>query len=154
MGRFRRRPPEERRREAAYVIESLSNNLRAGDRITRVDLRQRLVSDADVEYFTALPEVEEIDMSMTRVTGRGLRHLAGLKRLHTLHLYKTCVESLDGLAGLSNLKELGVGPDVGAEHLADGGTAALATLTGLERLELPFADIADLTLYRLGGLTR
>src|SRR5262249_36488193 len=114
------------------------------------------VSDADLEYFTALPEVEEIDLSLTRATGRGLRHLSGLKGLCKLHLVKTDVASLDGLAGLSNLRELLVAPDVGADDpvLAEDGTAALATLTGLEHLELPYADITDRTLHRLTGLTR
>jgi uncharacterized protein (TIGR02996 family) len=154
MRRFRKRPTAERRREAVYVIESLSYRLRTGDSLTHIDYCQCQVSDADLEYFTAVPEVGELDLSMTRVTGRGLRHLSGLKRLHTLRLYKTYVESLDGLAGLAQLKELGMTADLGADHLKDEGTAALTSLTGLERLELPLADITDLTLHRLAGLKR
>jgi uncharacterized protein (TIGR02996 family) len=154
MVRFRKRSPEERRREAVYVLENQSGTLRPGDSLTRMDLCQCPVSDADLEYFTAVPEVEEIDLSMTHVTGRGIRHLSGLTRLHTLLLHKTYVESLDGLAGLSCLKVLGVNADLGAEHLTDEGTAALTTLSGLERLEMPFADITDLTMHRLAGLRR
>jgi hypothetical protein len=153
MRRFRKRSPEERRREAVYVLDGVSQRRRTGDSFARLDLCQCQVSDADLEYFTVVPEVEHLDMSMTRVTGRGLGHLAGLKRLHTLLLGKTYVANLDGLTGLCNLKELLVGPDLGAEHLTDDGTAALATLTGLENVELPFADITDATLHRLAGLT-
>jgi hypothetical protein len=84
--------------------------------------------------------------------GAGPAAFSGLHGLHTLRLYQTEVVSLDGLTGLSQLKELGVNTDVGVGHLTDEGTGALTTLTGLERLELPIADITDPTLARLAGL--
>src|SRR5689334_5195200 len=61
---------------------------------------------------------------------------------------------LDGLRGLSNLKELVVTVDVGADYLTAKATVALPTLTGLEHLQLPFTDFSDLTLRRLRGLKR
>jgi uncharacterized protein (TIGR02996 family) len=157
MQRFRLRSEEERRRETAFVIPALSHTMYEGAPLTELDLWGCPVTDPDMEYFTALPEVEKIDLTKTGITGQGLRHLAGLKRLHTLYIHQTRAVDLAGLAGLPSLKELGAnslrgaGPD---DRLTDEGAAALETLTGLETLDLAWAAVTDATLRRLAALKR
>src|SRR5271170_4048624 len=70
MQRFRQKPLEERRQEAISFFESVSQSAlsRDADRVKSVSVTQWPVSDTDMEYFTALPEVERITLFEVDVT--------------------------------------------------------------------------------------
>jgi hypothetical protein len=87
MRRFRKKPPENQVREAAYVLGNLSHGrIRPGRQLTRLSLSQSPTTDLDLEYIACFPELQEIDLFQTNVTEAGLRHLSGLKHLRKLEV--------------------------------------------------------------------
>jgi len=110
-----------------------------------------------LEYLTALPEVEELDLFEVNVTGEGLHHLRSLRHLHVLSIAKCPVHTLAGLTGMTSPTELkmwGLQDENYRPTLTDEGTVVLATLTALEKLSLRDAAITDVTLARLAELTK
>jgi hypothetical protein len=154
--RFRKKARDEQLREAGFVLQQLARGGQGRwDHSTRLNLSQSDASDQDLEYLACFLELEELNLFQTRVSEAGLRHLRALKELRRLDIGDTEVRSLDELAGWEGLRELSVSGRPGSDGLSDAGTAALATLTGLERLELPInPHITDATLRHLAGLSR
>jgi hypothetical protein len=158
MERFRRLRPARRRRDAVTFVRLKQTNgplTRQGGLVRDANFRQGRTTDEDLEYLTALPELESLDLYETDVTDRGLLHLAGLKSLRSLDLGRCDIRSLDALAGMTALDTLDLGYLSGGgweSPLTDAGTRALATLTGLRVLRLSAANITDVTLRRLRGL--
>jgi uncharacterized protein (TIGR02996 family) len=151
--RWRGLSPEEQRRDALYLFDHVSGpRQREGDQVKRVSLRQCTLRDADLEFFTAVPEVEEIELYQTPVTGSGLHHLAGLKHLRILKLQECDhLNDLSGLAGLTGLQQFHVER---YSSLTDEATAPLETLTGLRSLSLAGEQLTEATLQRLARLPR
>lgn len=87
--------------------------LKLGGRVTRNDdnvvtgvtLRSTSTTDADLQFLSAFPFLESLELSRTKVTDAGLTSLRHLKRLKTLMLYDTVVgdAGLEHLRGLSKL---------------------------------------------------
>jgi uncharacterized protein (TIGR02996 family) len=158
MERFRHRSTEERRREAQLVLEAHGGNfVCAGGLVKKIHLSQCWVTDNDLEYLTAFPELESLDLYEVRASSAGLRHLAGLDNLRELQLGKTPVRSLEPLAGLTRLTRLHAAwlqDEESRSCLTDEGTRGLEHLRSLEDLDLSAAAITDVTLHRLARLTR
>jgi uncharacterized protein (TIGR02996 family) len=158
MERFRRRSSEERRREARLVLEAHSGSFSCeGDLVKSIHLSQCWVTDADIEYLTAFPEVEALNLYETWITSTGLAHLAGLSNLRELTLGKSHIRSLRPLAGLTRLTRLHAAwlqDDEYRSCLTDDGTEGLERLVSLEELDLSSAAITDVTLHRLASLRK
>lgn len=99
-----------------------------------VDLSDQPVTDADLASLK--PSIESLNLTNTRITDAGLKHLAGLKKLRKIFLDGTRVtgKGLPHLAGLSSLVLL----SLSGTKVND---AALAHLKGL-RLECLTLDDA------------
>lgn len=152
--RWRVLPPAERRRDALYFFDHFSDSpqRREGDKVKRIYLQQCSFSDADVEFVTAVPEVEEIELYQTRLTGSGLHHLAGLAHLRSLKLNECdAVDDVSGIEGLTRLEEFHVSR---YSALTDETAAPVETLTGLRSLKLAGAALTEATLRRLEKLPR
>ena len=116
----------------ASLDESLRAVRKLGARVKRsgdgwsIDfhLRGRRVSDNDLRYLPAFRDrLVSLNLARTRVTSKGLVHLAGLRRLRRLHLEQTRVD------------------DAGVKHLVK--------LERLEYLNLYNTRITDLALDQL-----
>jgi len=157
--RFRRLPVEDQQRAArAFLFDEMEYEGWRRDGALR--LIQCHITDADVELLGALPELQHLDLYQTAITSRGLWHFPKYAGLRNLCLGNNAIDNLDGLAGMTQLRELSlIGMHVyhagGGDEwpLTDAGTAALSTLTGLEALDLRYNPITDVTLERLAGLT-
>jgi uncharacterized protein (TIGR02996 family) len=157
--RFRRSSPEEQRRAArAFLFDELEYERWRRD--GQLQLTQTHLTDADVELLAVLPGLQNLDLYETKITNRALCYLSSLKELHTLKIGSNALDNLDGLAGMTQLRELNLGcmhiyhSGTPTEYLlTDAGTSALSTLTGLESLCLSFNPVTDVTLERISELT-
>jgi Leucine-rich repeat (LRR) protein len=94
---------------------------------SRLDLRTSWVTDADLPAVAALPGVKVLDLSMTRISDRGLAALKPMKGVEDLNLYY-------------------------AELITDEGMAAVKGWTRLRRVNLRGTKVTDTTLEHLSGL--
>ncbi|MDW7995999.1 MAG: leucine-rich repeat domain-containing protein [Gemmatales bacterium] len=95
-------------------------------------------------------EVTELWLSDTRITDAGLKELATLKKLKTLHLCGTGLTDvgLKELAALQNLTTL----DLSDTPITDAGLKELAALKNLTTLDLENTRITDAGLKELARL--
>jgi hypothetical protein len=129
------------------------------------------VGDAEVELLKVFTDFDSINLDRTRVTDEGLRHIAGLRKLHRLNLAETRVTDagLAHLRGLDELKLLGLRgtqvTDAGLDHLrhltrlqllnlagtrvTDAGLQKLATLKGLQELYMAQTGVTEAGLKQL-----
>jgi len=136
----------------------------SGRPIISVALRWADATDEDMQLLAKLPQLREVDVSGTDITGQGLEWLANTPHLETLRAYDLDLDDgdLHRLAKAVNLVSLGVmGNDkisgVGfrgllfpklrelylGDILGGKGLRFLAdTCTGLERLQLDYAKIS------------
>ena len=100
--------------------------------------------DDDLAHIAGLKRLRRLNVEETRVTGAGLRHIAGLSALEYLNLSDTRLsdESLAHLAGLMNLKTL----RLDNTGITDRGLAHLTGLTALERLDIDENAITDASI--------
>jgi uncharacterized protein (TIGR02996 family) len=151
--RFLRLPAEDQRAAAVeYVSWQSMRSCSAKSLVREVCIHDRHVFDEDLIFFTALPELELLEIhEANSVTSAGLRHLTGLKRLRSLTLSATGVSSIDALAALTHLECLRL---AGIRSLDFDAAAALEGLTNLRQLELTWCDVSDEALRRLARLDR
>ena len=92
------------------------------------------VTDETVAALTALPALQDLDLRKTGMTPKGLRALAGAKRLDSLGIGGPLVtdEALTAVAAVPRIRTLSVHD---ADQVTGKGLAALAALPRLEELE-------------------
>jgi internalin A len=95
--------------------------------ITSIDLRSSWVSDADLRDLAGLPHLATLNLSLTRITDRGLKELKSAPAVVDLDLRY-------------------------AEQITDEGTSALKGWQHLKRLNLRGTKITDTTLDHLSGI--
>jgi hypothetical protein len=121
--------------------------------VVMVDLRGTKASDDDLKCIRKLPDLENLDLTDTRITGAGLAQLRGLKKLAVLGLWKTQVddEGLKYLSSSANLWQL----VLDETKVTDSGLAQLENLTNLEEwLGLTDTRVTDEGLKHLERLTK
>lgn len=154
MRRWRRRSPQEKRREALLVLRMLGHYRPPGtprsEPVRELSLSQCPLGDVELEYLTAVPELQKLVLSETHVGGSGFRHLRKLKHLRALELHRSNVAYLSELRGVKSLKELAF--HTYSNQLTDEHAVALETLTGLEKLELSCWTLSEAFLPRLAKL--
>jgi len=121
-------------------------------RITGVDLHASWVTDSDIAALAALPALSKLDLSMTRITDRGLLELKTAPNITDLNLYYAELVSDQGLAvlkGWQRLKRL----DLRGTKITDSTLQSLNRLTSLEALDIGFAQVTDSGLAQLNALS-
>lgn len=124
---------------------------RAG-RITGVDLHASWVTDSDMTELAALPALTRLDLSMTRISDRGLLELKTASNLVDLNLYYSELVSDQGIAvlkGWQRLKRL----NLRGTKITDSTLQFLNGLTSLEALDIGFAQVTDSGLAQLNALS-
>jgi hypothetical protein len=98
------------------------------------------VTDADLKYVAALPQIEVLKLdAATKITDDGLKELVGLKHLKDLGLGSTQVtdaglKHVIGHKGLENL-------NLNFTKVTDNGVKDLAALTKLKLLGVSFTSV-------------
>src|SRR5215471_4538214 len=123
---------------------------RAG-KIIAVDLHASWVTDSDMAALAALPALARLDLSMTRLSDRGLLELKTAPSLTDINLYYAELISDQGIAflkGWKRLKRL----NLRGTKITDSTLQFLNGLTSLEALDIGFAQVTDSGLAQLNGL--
>ncbi|MEX2120738.1 MAG: hypothetical protein WD847_14195 [Pirellulales bacterium] len=112
---------------------------------------QSKAADRDLVVFEKLPGVTTLELGRNPgITDVGLIHLAGLKKLRVLYLYRTGVTGpgLKHLGALSNLESLSLDHSL----VRDEGLAHLRNLAKLRWLQLSNTKITDNGLMHLSAI--
>lgn len=135
---------------------------------------------AGVARLKKLSNLRHVSFGFSQIGADGLRHLAALPRLESIHDVALSTESVEALASLENLKSLRIGmlmPPIGAavpqedlsglarlsslEELSIGGgrwtedeLVVLESLPNLRRLQVASTDVTDRTMATIGKLKR
>jgi internalin A len=144
----------------------------AGGQAVAVDLRASWATDSDMPLLAQMKELKRLDLSLTRISDRGLRALKaspaieeldlsfaeqitdegaatvkGWKRLRRLNLRDTKITNatLEFLSGVPSLEWL----DIGWAQVTDTGLGHLATLTNLRHLAMGGNKLTDTSLQFL-----
>ncbi len=93
------------------------------------------------EYLKGLTDLEELDLSGTRITGRGIEHLKNLKSLRSLNLLGAQVpdESMDILAGMKSLEVLNLYRTL----VTNSGLASLHSLKNLTDVDVRYSRVTN-----------
>lgn len=121
-------------------------------RIVAVDLRSSWVTDSDIPRLAELPDLKQLDLSLTRISDRGLRSLRLTPGVEELNLYFAEQISDDGLSAIrawKRLKRL----TLRGTKITDSTLEYLAGLATLESLDVGYAQITDAGLGHLSALT-
>ncbi len=106
------------------------------------------ISDPAVAVLTdVLPQVEELDLSFSKITDNATADLAKLPKLTTLYLNDTEITDA-ALAPLAQSKSINV-LFLNGTKVTDNGIAALSDLTTLEHLELRDTRVTEMGAQRL-----
>jgi Leucine-rich repeat (LRR) protein len=123
-----------------------------GGRIVGVDLRSSWVTDSDIPRLAQMPELKRLDLSLTRISDRGLRALKAAPAIEDLNLYFAEQITDEGMAvvkGWKHLKAL----DLRGTKITDSTLEFLAGVPTLEHLDIGWAQITDTGLDHLTTLT-
>jgi hypothetical protein len=104
------------------------------DKVSDTDRGGIQVRDEELKHLAGLKNLQALNLYRTQVTDAGLKELVGLTGLQALNLYGTKVTDagLKHLAGLKNLQRLGLH----WTNVTDDGLKYLAGLENLQTLQL------------------
>jgi internalin A len=120
-------------------------------RITGVDLHGSWVSDTDLRRLAQLPNLTNLDLSLTRITDQGmleLKNLAGIVDLNLYYAEYVTDEGLAAIKGWKNLKRL----NVHGSKISDTTLEHISGISTLESLNMGSAMVTDIGLERLTSL--
>src|SRR5215467_13344888 len=74
--------------------------------VTSVDLRASWITDSDMPALARMPDLKRLDLSLTRISDRGLRALKAAPGIEELNLYFAEQVGDEGALVLRNWKDL------------------------------------------------
>jgi Leucine-rich repeat (LRR) protein len=123
-----------------------------GGRIIAVDLRAGWATDSDMPLLAQMKDLKRLDLSLTRVSDRGLRALKAAPAIEELNLYFAEQISDEGAAVVKNWKHLR-GVNLRGTKITDSTLEFLAGVPTLETVDVGWAQITDTGLDHLVSLT-
>jgi Leucine-rich repeat (LRR) protein len=124
----------------------------AAGNVVAADLRASWITDSDMPSLAHLSGLKRLDLSLTRISDRGLRALKTAPAIEELNLYFAEQIGDEGAAVLRNWKHL-KRVNLRGTKITDSTLEALAGLPGIERLDIGWAQITDTGLEHLSALT-
>ncbi|MEZ5400103.1 MAG: hypothetical protein R2729_10585 [Bryobacteraceae bacterium] len=119
--------------------------------VIAVDLRGAWVTDADLDRLAAMPTIERIDLSLTRVTDLGLLRLRDLPNVRELNLFFAELVTDEGLACMRNWTRI-ERLNLRGTKVTDNTLALLAGKESIRALDIGFAEVTDSGLQHLPKL--
>jgi Leucine-rich repeat (LRR) protein len=109
------------------------------------------VTDADLEQFHGLSQLQALNLNGSPITDAGLKQLQGLESLQRLYLANTGVTGtgLEYLQGLKRLQRL----DLHGARIGDSGLEQLRKCAALRWINLDGTAVSDVALGHLESLT-
>lgn len=141
-----------RQRRIVRRLEAIGARISdVGGTITGVRFDGTEVRDDDLRLLCELPDITYLSLSMTAIGDPGMRHVACLKKLQVLNLYR-CRVGDDGVKHLKELDNL-VHLAAGETQITDGGLVHFRNMTQLDYLGLRANNVTDAGLVHLEKLT-
>ncbi len=138
--------------EPSWITEKGGVLLRDKDgQIVGVDLRSSWATDADIAELARIPTLKHVDLSLSRISDRGLRSLRTAPGIVDLNLYyaeQITDEGLSAIKGWKHLKSL----NLRGTKITDTTLEFLATVPSLHSLDVGFAEITDVGLDHLASV--
>ncbi len=120
---------------------------------TTVQARACWVSDGDLTALARQPNLQHLDLSMTRISDLGLLEMKSLRQVESLNLRYAEQIGDEGLAAVKEWKRLRR-VDLRGTKVTDTTLAYLGDLPALEAIDVGFAQITDNGLDLLTRLER
>lgn len=124
----------------------------SGGRVVAIDLRSSWIMDSDMPALANLPDLRRLDLSLTRISDRGLRALKTAPAIEDLNLYFAEQVGDEGTAILRNWKRL-KRLNLRGTKITDSTLEVLAGITTIEWLDIGWAQVTDTGLDHLSSLT-
>ena len=121
-------------------------------RVTVVDLRASWITDSDMPAMERMPDLKRLDLSLTRISDRGLRTLRTAQGIEDLNLYFAEQVGDEGAAVLRNWKHL-KRLNLRGTKITDSTLEMLEGVAAIEWLDIGWAQITDTGLDHLSALT-
>jgi len=128
----------------SVVREASGNGLAA-------DLRSSWVTDSDMPRLARMSDLKRLDLSLTRISDRGLRELKAAPAIEDLNLYFAELITDEGAATVRNWKHLRR-LNLRGTKITDTTLEYLSGVTTLEWLDIGWAQITDTGLDQLVSL--
>jgi Leucine-rich repeat (LRR) protein len=116
-----------------------------------VNWRGRFVSDADLDEIARMPQVERVDLSLTRVSDLGLLRLKGLRNVRELNLFFAEWITDEGLAVLKDWPKIET-LNLRGTKVTDNTLALIAGKQSITSLDIGYAEVTDSGLQHLARL--
>lgn len=121
--------------------------------LTVLDIHGNSIDDSSLTALQQFPKLEELNLSRTSVTDKGLPHLLALKNLQTLELVYSVgfagpMVTDAGLVHLKKLRKLTALNLVGAK-ITDSGLSHIGSLRSLRKLNLANTRVTDIGVRQL-----
>lgn len=135
---------------AAGWVDDLGGRVltNAQGQVTGVNLWGTFVSDADLDAMAAIPTLETIDLSHTRVTDMGLLKLKGLQNVRELNLFYAELITDEGLAALRTWNRIAK-LNLRGTKVTDNTLALIAGKDSIHTLDIGYAEVTDSGLQHL-----
>jgi Leucine-rich repeat (LRR) protein len=117
-----------------------------------VDLRASWVTDSDMPRYARMNDLRRLDLSLTRISDRGLRALKSAPAIEELNLYFAEQITDEGASVVKNWKHLKK-LNLRGTKITDSTLEVLAGVPTLEWLDIGGAQITDTGLDHLAALT-
>jgi len=120
-------------------------------RIVAVNLRGSWINDADMIELARLPDLEQLDLSHTRISDEGMLNLKPAPKIKDLKLFYSEWITDQGMTAIKDWKHL-KRLDLRGTRISDGTLEIVSHLTGLEALDIAHTEVTDLGLDHLIAL--
>lgn len=117
-----------------------------------VDLRSGWVTDSDMPRYARIADLRHLDLSLTRISDRGLRALKSAPAIEELNLYFAEQITDEGASVVRTWKHL-KSLNLRGTKITDNTLEILAGVPTLESLDIGWAQITDTGLEHLTALT-
>ena len=141
--------------DVAVQIEQLGGKLErdSNGQIIRVDLADTWANDADVRWLAQIPSLKEINLSRTRINGKGLEPLAKLENVAVLKLQFAEFLTATDIGHLAEWRNLG-SLDLRGTRVDSGIFERLIAHQSLEFLDISSTEVDDEGFEELAALTK
>ena len=117
-------------------------------RVVSVNLHASWVTDSDIAELAKLPALSKLDLSMTRITDRGLLDLKTASNLTEINLYYAELVSDQGIAVIKSLPKL-KRLNLRGTKITDSTLQLLNHLPSLDSVDIGFAQVTDSGISQL-----